>query len=263
MPVSYLLSVALMAAQGSLASDAVNTYSVEFMPNDNCVIDGKTAVRCDHLADRLRSVHVRTEAWINLLIDNAKYETVVATLDSLGKSGFTDVDVMPPINGTNLSSTVKRWLRLRVVGIPNHPFAMLLISTEQFKTWREELLVLSPGRYELIERFIESRVAQPDCKDFKEFRHEPPYDNVISISERHNDGGRSCVIPRAESCKFLSDLLALSDMFWTEAEMQPVRHVRGELTCEDVDVSSGRRGKSNNRLERSRVASSVSQGGSR
>ena len=231
MRVCLILSVALIVAQGSLANDAVNANSVEFLPNDHCAIDGKTTVRCDHLADRLRSVHVRGDAWISLLIDNAKYETVIATLDSLSKSGFTNVDVMPPIGGTNPSSTIKRWIRLRVEGPSNHPFAMLLISTKRFKTWREELLVLSSVRYEVIERFMQSRMRQPDCKSFDEFRVEAPYDNMISISERNEDRTRSCVMPNAESCDFLSELMYLPDMNWTEVEIQPVKHVRRELRC--------------------------------
>jgi hypothetical protein len=233
MRVSFLLSVALIVAQGSLANDAVNTNSVEFLPNDNCVIDSKTTVRCDHLADRLRSVHARSDAWINLLIDNGKYETVVTTLDSLGKNGFTNVDVMPPIGGTNPSGTIKRWIRLRVEGPSNHPFAMLLISTKRFQTWREELLVLSPVRYEVIDRFTQSTMSQPDCKSFDEFPPEPPYDNMISISERNEDRSRSCVMLKAESCDFLSELMYLPDMNWTEAEIRPVKHVRGELRCKD------------------------------
>ncbi len=136
MRVSFPLSVVLIVAQGSLANDVVNTNSIEFLPNDNCIIDSKTTVRCEHLANRLRSVHVRSDAWINLLIDNAKYETLVATLDSLGREGFTNIAVMPPIGGTNPSSNVKRWIRLRVEGESNHPFAMVLISMDPFRTWR-------------------------------------------------------------------------------------------------------------------------------
>jgi hypothetical protein len=239
MRVIFLLGALLIAAQGSLANDHVNTHSIELTSSDNCIIDDKTTVRCDQLADRLRSVHARSDAWINLLIDNAKYETVVATLDSLGKKGFTDVDVMPPINGTNPSSTVKQWIRLRVEGQSNHPFAMVLISTERFKTWREELLVISTSRYDVIDRFARSRMVQPDCKGFGEFRIEPPYDNnTISISEHTGDINRGCVLPRAESCAFLSGLMGLPDMNWSEAEIQPLKHVRAELACKEVGISN-------------------------
>jgi len=230
MRVSFVLIVALLAGQACLAGDVVNSYAVFFRADDNCRVDNKpTAVRCDRLADRFRAAHVRSDAWISLFIDNAKYETVVKTLDLLRKTGFTNVDVFPPLNGTNLSSTVKRWIRLRVEGVPNHPFAMLLISTERFETWREERLVVSESRYEMIERFTQARMAQPDCKSFKDFR--PGGDNTISISTNHEDQDQACVLLTAESCDFLSELINLSEVNWTEAEIQPVKHVRGELSC--------------------------------
>jgi hypothetical protein len=231
--ISFLFSLALLAAQVSSANDAVNANSIELLPNDKCVIDNKTAVSCDHLADRLRTIHVRSDAWINLLIDNAKYETVVATLDSLGKNGFTNLDVRPPIDGTNPSGTIKRWIRLRVEGPSNHPFAMVLISTKRFQTWREEMIVLSPVRYEVIDRFTQSRMSQPDCKSFKEFRPGRLFDNMISISVYNEGRIRSCAMPKAESCNFLSELVDIPDVNWTEAEIQPVKHVKGELRCMD------------------------------
>jgi len=233
MRASFVFIVAMFAGQACLASDVVNSHAVFFRSDDNCRVDNnKTAVRCDQLAHRFRAVHVRSDAWISLFIDNAKYETVVKTLDLLRKAGFTDVNVFPPLNGTNLSSTVKRWIRLRVEGLQNHIFAMLLISTERFETWREELLVVSDSRYEVIDRFTQARMAQPDCKSFEDFRAGPRGDNTISIST-HNEGQtQACVLPTAESCDFLSELLNLSDVNWTEAEIQPVKHVRGELGCE-------------------------------
>jgi hypothetical protein len=231
MRVSFVLIVALLAGQASLANDVMDSHVAIFRADDNCVIDNKTTVRCDHLADRLRVAHVRSDAWISLFIDNAKYETVVKTLNSLRKAGFTGVDVFPPINGTNLSSTVTRWIRLRVEGVPNHPFAMLLISTERFETWREELLVLSATRYDVIDRFTQARMAQPDCKSFEDFRAVPRGDNTISISAHEEDRSQACVIPTAESCDFLSELLNLSEVNLAEAEIQPVKHVKGELSC--------------------------------
>jgi hypothetical protein len=259
MRVNVLLGVGLIVAQGALADVAANrhdanTHVIRLAADNECLIDDNTTVRCDHLAERLRMIHVRSDAWIVLFVDNAEYETVVATLDSLEKRGFTGVDVMLPINGTNPSSTVKQWIRLRVEGASNHPFAMLLFSTERFKTWREELIVLSPLRYEVIDRVMQARMAQADCKSSKDFRFEAPYDNVISISEHSDDRTSVCAMPKLESCNFLSALVELRDMNWTEAEIQPLKHVRGELRCADEGTSNGGDGESNRRLEQRAAA---------
>jgi hypothetical protein len=115
---------------------------------------------------------------------------------------------------------------------------MLLITTEQIRTWREEVLVLSPARYEIVDRFIQNKILQPDCKDMRNFRLDPPYANRISLTERNADRSQACVIPPGESCDSLSELLDLSDVNWTETEMQSIRHVRAELNFKDYPRQS-------------------------
>src|SRR5882762_1542683 len=77
--VSFVLIVSLLAGQACLARDVVNSHAVLFLwGDDNCRVDNKkAAVRCDRLAQRFRAAHVRSDSWISLFIDNAKYETVV------------------------------------------------------------------------------------------------------------------------------------------------------------------------------------------
>jgi len=233
--VSFVLIMALVAVQVCMASDAVNSMnspSVFIQADDNCRVDNKgTPVRCDQLPHRFRAAHVRSDAWICLYIDNAKYETVVKTLDLFREAGFTNVCVFPPFNGTNLSGKVKRWIRLQVAGLQNHIFAMLLISTERFETWREEVLVVSESRYDVIDRFTQARMAQPDCISAKDFRMGPRGDNTIAISTHREHNGQACVLPTAGSCDFLSGLINLSEVNWTEAAIQSVKHVRNELSC--------------------------------
>jgi hypothetical protein len=218
-----------------MASDVLsseNSPAVFIQVDDNCRVDNeKTAVRCDQLPHRFRAAHLRSDAWICLYIDNAKYETVVKTLELFRKAGFTNVGVFPPINGTNLSSKVKRWIRLQVAGLQNHIFAMLLISTERFETWREEVLVVSESRYDVIDRFTQTRMAQPNCISLKDFRVGPRNNNTIAISTYREHKGQACVLPTAGSCDFLSGLLSLSDVNWTETEIHAVKDVRNELSC--------------------------------
>ena len=72
-----LHGAALVAGQACLASDVVNSHAVFLRADDNCRVDNnKTGVRCDLLAHRFRAAHVRSDAWISLFIDNAKYETI-------------------------------------------------------------------------------------------------------------------------------------------------------------------------------------------
>ncbi len=234
--VNFVLIMALVATQACIASDVIQSegvHSVFIHAEDNCRVDNdKTLVRCDQLPHRLRAAHIRSDEWISLYIDNAKYETVVKTLKLFRKAGFTNVDVFPPFNGTNLSSKVKRWIRLEVAGLQNHIFSMLLISTERFETWREEVLVVSEARYDVIDRFAQARIAQPDCISFKDFRMGPRDDNAIAISTHREGQNRACVLPTAASCEFLSDLLDISDVSWTPMEVLPIKHVRRELRCD-------------------------------
>jgi hypothetical protein len=232
MHAAFILIMALAAGQLCFANDAVNIHAVFLQADGNCRVDNnKKLISCDRVAQSFRADHMKSDSWISLFIDNAKYETVVKMLDLFRQAEFTNVDVSPPIMGTNLSSDVTRWIRIRVEGLPNHPFAMLLITTEQFKTWREEVLVLSPTRYETIDRFIQTRMLQPDCEDIRHFRPEPPYSNRIALTERNADRSHACVIPPGESCNSLSQLLDLPDVNWTDTDRQPIKHVWAELNC--------------------------------
>lgn len=232
---SLVLIVALIAGEVCSARDVVNSLPIVFFQaDDNCRVGNEhTPVRCDQLAHRFRAEHVKSDTSIVLVIDNAKYETVVKTLDMFRKAGFADVDVFPPMGGTNLSSKVKRWIRIRVEGASAHPFAMLLITTEQLRTWREEVLVLSAERYEVVDHFIRARMLQPDCKDLSKLYLEPPYSHTISLTEHNADRSQACVIPPGESCEWLSELMGLSDVNWTDTEKQTVMDVRSELRCKN------------------------------
>jgi hypothetical protein len=108
---------------------------------------------------------------------------------------------------------------------------MLLISTERFETWREEVLVVSESRYDVIDRFTQARIAQPDCIGFKDFRLGPRGDKTIAISTHREYKNQACVIQAAGSCDFLSGLINLPDVNWTAAEIQTVKDVRNELSC--------------------------------
>lgn len=91
--------------------------------------------------------------------------------------------------------------------------------------------MVSESRYDVIDRFTQARMAQPDCISFRDFRMGPRDDNTIAISTRREHKDQACVLPAAGSCDFLSGLINLPDVNWTDAEIQTVKDVRNELSC--------------------------------
>jgi hypothetical protein len=230
MRIIFALWLALVAGQAVSSSNVISAHTVIPTADDQCSIDGRNVVACDHLARRLRARYGTRGVELTLFIDNARYETVTATLNALTKEGFTDVHVFS-IMGTNPSSTVAHWIRLSVASEPNHPFAMALISTEQFTTWREELIVLPKPRYDVVSEFSKVRMSQPPCIPIKEFRPTPPYDIGIAVTLHDENLNEACVMPVADSCAFLADLMVLPATDWAESDLRTIGHVRAELAC--------------------------------
>lgn len=215
------------------ANEKPVTSWLEISPSGACVLN-QEAIRCDHVARRLRAMDVSPESRVVVIVDGAPYEAVAGTLDSL-KENEIKFHIFPPALGTNPPKWAKRWIRLTVYGAINHPFAMAMISTENFRTWREKLVVLGPAEFTDVDRLTKERIAVGDCAN-----PDKPPPNVFSEEEQllllfdhDGDSTQACLLPREQlSCEFLSGLVNQGTVNWVRADPQPIRAVAGEIGCE-------------------------------
>jgi hypothetical protein len=203
----------------------------QIFPDGGCQLNQK-AILCDRVPLQLRAMHL--SPGFSVVVDGAPYESAVALLDSLERNGINDVRLMPPFLGTNPSRSVNHWIRLVVEGVVNHPFQMVMISTERFKTWRETLVVLPPPEFAIVDGLATARIGQADClknpvappMDLRENEHR------LFLFEHADALTQSCLIPRAAtSCDFLSAVISLANVRWGTGDLEAIRSVAGEIGC--------------------------------
>jgi hypothetical protein len=217
----------------SLAKENFVTGFIQIFSDGSCQIN-KKPIACDRVPMRLRAMHLSPGFSVLVAVDDAPYEPVAALLDSLERNGIKDVHLMPPFLGTTPSRSVNHWIRLVVDGVVNHPFPMVMISTERFKTWRETLIVLPPPAFEVVDGLATDRIGQADClkspvelpMDLRENEHR------LLLFEHANDSTRSCLLPRAAtSCEFLKGVIGLTDVAWGTGDLEAIRSVAAEIGC--------------------------------
>jgi hypothetical protein len=215
------------------ATEKYVTGFVQVLPDGGCVLN-QLAVRCDRAPMRLRAMHLSPGFSVMVAVDDAPYETVVTLLDSLHLNGISDVFVMPPFQGTNPSKTIQQWIKFAVHGEINHPFQTLMISTERFKTWREQFILLSASEFASVDDLAAARIGQRDCVN-------NAADLALDLAQKehrlllfdHSHGRtQSCLLPRADtSCEFLSAVINLEGVRWTNDDREAIRSVAGEIGC--------------------------------
>ena len=216
----------------SWATEKPITGWLRILPNGGCELN-KRVFRCDSVSLRLRSMHLSPEWPVDVTVDDAPYESVVAVLDALDKAGIEHF-VFPPFLGTNPSRSVNHWIRLVVEGQVNHPFQMVMISTESFKTWRERLIVLPQPEFAIVDGLASARTGQADClkspvelpMDLRENEHR------LLLFEHADELTQSCLLPRAAtSCDFLSAVMSLTNVRWATGDLEAIRTVASEIGC--------------------------------
>ena len=150
--------------------------------------------------------------------------TVLTTASSDGQIEF------PPLFGTTPDSAVKNWIKYVVVGPQNSLLPIVLISPQIFETsgYPESLIVLPQSKYDLIDRFTHNRMSLSDCKSDK--RQVAEWYS-IEMSDHDNARTQKCVLPQASACRYLSGVLQLSGVDWSDAEHKPIDDLVRSIKC--------------------------------
>jgi hypothetical protein len=199
------------------ATDTLNTGWIQVLPSGGCKLNNE-ALRCDLITQRLRSMHLSPNFFVSIVVDDAPYESVIALLDALKKLGIGDAQVIPPFFGTNLSKSVKHWIRFIVEGDINHPFPMVLIATKSLRTWREQLIVLPVSQFAIVDRLAAARIAHGICATSAAPIPEELLgrEHRLLLFQHSDDLTQTCLLPRtAASCEFLSSVMHLANVDWS------------------------------------------------
>jgi len=130
------------------------------------------------------------------------------------------------INGTPPPNTVAHWIRLNVLGDRNAPWPIIWISTQTFeRQYPESLIVLQPDEYQALSTFVRANRCSTD---------EPRYPAWGTLkSTEHSDGQTVvlCVMSCFKARDYLSAILAIPQIAWTEKRGQILRLLQRGLGC--------------------------------
>ncbi len=109
------------------------------------------------------------------------------------------------------------WIWYVVAGQKDRIAPVLYISTKHFKTISPEVLIVLPrGKYNIVENFVQERLAAASCPLEVE-KPLPPY--AVQILEHHGGHTSSCMISQASTCEHIADIMKLPGVNWTPAEL--------------------------------------------
>jgi hypothetical protein len=160
--------------------------------------------------------------------------TLTASILWASTTTAEDIDISPFAR----DPSVERWIWYEVLGPQNHPYSIVYLSTQTFKTRLGEHLVVLPSHgYDIISAYTQARIDQPDCPGT-----EPAGDvwYTVKISEHEKNRTQRCVLPQALACDYLSAVLRLSGINWTESERRPIADFAAQIKCNSGSTGDGR-----------------------
>jgi hypothetical protein len=152
------------------------------------------------------------------------------TVVVLSGCATADNQELPAVFATPPKSSVQHWSWFQIVSIRNHGLPIVYISTQRFKTHMgQTLIIVSQSSFDSLARFTDAQFTRLDCA----VRPSPPYKPVtVEVALHENAPTRTCIMPSATACEFLTAVTSLPAMEWTERELSPIAYLRRELpTC--------------------------------
>lgn len=124
------------------------------------------------------------------------------------------------------------WIWYVVAGQKDRIAPVLYISTQHFKTISPEVLIVLPRvKYKIVARFVQERLAATGCPSEVQ-KPLPPY--AVQILEHHGGHTSSCMISQASTCEHIADVMKLSDMSWSPAELKILDEFAGGDQCKSI-----------------------------
>ena len=125
---------------------------------------------------------------------------------------------------------VKRWISYDILGNRNHPFPIVYFSTQHFKTWVGEFLIVLPQqRYDVLSAYTQARIARDDCPGPE---HVGDVWYTVRVIE-HKKRTQRCVLPQGSACDYLSGVEKLSGINWTTSEVRTITDFVAEVRCNE------------------------------
>jgi hypothetical protein len=134
----------------------------------------------------------------------------------------------PPVFGTEPSNTVKKWIKVEVLGTRHEPLSIVFISTVHFKTFGASLIVLPRNKYAFALAFSESWIRDAACMtplpaDIPWYTLHIVIHDDVQISQ--------CAIPHSSACRYLSSLSGNPKIDWNLRDLDLIGDFLLRIKC--------------------------------
>jgi hypothetical protein len=128
--------------------------------------------------------------------------------------------------GAPPDKSVKSWVRLDILGASSRPFPIIWVSPQNFKRIYPNYLVkLEREEYKQFKKAV--RINQCSVRLDKN-----SIENTLRVTEYFNGHKKDrCIMPRKSTCSYLTNILALPSITWSEEKMEGFKHLKNEYGC--------------------------------
>jgi hypothetical protein len=218
----------------ALAEHSETSHGIKILRTGDCVIDNRAPIPCGDVVKALRGARASRKADLLMVVDGARYETIIDTRRRLIDAGFLKLAVMPTVvEGIIPSASVNKWMRLIVRCTEvNHPPPRIMVSTERFETWGDHLVALSVADYEVVSSQIHGAMVERGCAASPDDFGTNLDVCVVQLEYYAGDAFRTCYLHKTESAELISKLLATPNVTFSTRDVSMLRTVMDEVQFE-------------------------------
>lgn len=129
--------------------------------------------------------------------------------------------------GTPPGKDIHNWIRLNMLGPRSSIPPILWISSQKFPRKVPDVLIVFPMKEYLILAAYAQANQCPIMEDKAQL------DNTLQTTEySHRHIRTLCIMRREATCRYLSGMVTLPNIEWTDDKLGPIRELSGSFKCE-------------------------------
>jgi hypothetical protein len=137
----------------------------------------------------------------------------------------------PSFSSESRDPGVARWISYEILGPNNHPYPIVYLSTQSFKTRLNEFLTVLPeARFDAISENTRARINGDNCPGKYPHTNDDWY--TVKISRQDRTPIQYCILPQKQACAYLTAVVKLVQGSWTADELRPLTIFVGEIRCD-------------------------------
>jgi hypothetical protein len=131
-------------------------------------------------------------------------------------------------NGGAPPKTINKWMRYQITLPPNHPWPIILFSTQEFKltgAGNESLVLLADLEYKKLEEMTDVQSCSATLP--------PQYRGGGRITKYDNGNAIICWLSQTDACQYLTAISTSPGIHWTAEQSRLIHGLSWDTECKD------------------------------